>query len=172
MRIHQNIPMPDIATLVSVWDTAIWEFSLVFEGLEDADVWRRPDPKILSIGEIAGHVAYWEAMKSVEPSPDNVNELPIKSPLLHQGVRYFTGNVSNPVDLGLSAEVVKSELERIHAEVKDSVLQLGHKPEDLVAGTEGATWGFYFEYFGFHVAYHAGQAFSARHLMGHETTDN
>jgi uncharacterized damage-inducible protein DinB len=33
-------------------------------------------------------------------------------------------------------------------------------------------WGDTLQYMAFHIAYHTGQMYSARHLMGHETANN
>ena len=61
-RLRKDVAMANLDLLVKAWDTAHWEFTQVFEGLADEDVWRRPDPRILSVGELAGHIAYWEAV--------------------------------------------------------------------------------------------------------------
>ena len=47
--------------LVKALDTAIWEMGEAFKGLSGADVWRRAHPRLLSVGELAAHVAYGEA---------------------------------------------------------------------------------------------------------------
>ncbi|MEA2552859.1 MAG: hypothetical protein QOJ65_1035, partial [Fimbriimonadaceae bacterium] len=53
--------MAKLDQLIKAWDEGQWEFSLAFEGLADEDVWRRPHPQLLSIGELAGHIAFWDA---------------------------------------------------------------------------------------------------------------
>ena len=42
----------------------------------------------------------------------------------------------------------------------------------LVAEGGHWTWASYLRYRAFHAAYHAGQAYSVRHIFGHKTTDN
>jgi len=35
-----------------------YEVTFAFGGLEDENVWKRPSNGILSVGELAGHIAY------------------------------------------------------------------------------------------------------------------
>ena len=72
------------------WDSAHWEFSLAFEGLSDDDLWRRADPRLLSVGELAGHVALWEAEYT-----------DVESPLRDKRFGYYTNQVTEPVRLDL-----------------------------------------------------------------------
>ena len=39
------------------------EVKFAFEGLADNNVWKRPAEGLLSVGELAGHIAYWEAVR-------------------------------------------------------------------------------------------------------------
>ena len=168
--------MANLDLLLKAWDSAIWEFTLVFEGLSDEDLWRRPHPKLLSVGELAGHVSYWAAVQTTEPPIDrtkNIQEqLSIKSPLVDPAFQYYSTEVDNPVTLELTTEEVLSELKRVLEFSKSQVTQVDRKYEDKIIGRDDWTWGNLVEYQGFHVAYHAGQAYSVRHLLGHTTTDN
>lgn len=167
--------MAKLDQLIKAWDDAHWEFSLVFEGLADEDVWKRPHPRLLSIGEIAGHVAFWDAVRTADPEPEpkeDLSQIPIKSPLLNAGFRYYTTNVEAPLALELGAQEVANELKRIHEEAKASVTKVERDSEDPVGGLYQGTWGESLQYMGFHAAYHCGQAYSVRHFFGHETTDN
>lgn len=40
-----------------------YEATFAFEGLADENVWKRPSEGLLSVGELAGHIAYWEAVR-------------------------------------------------------------------------------------------------------------
>lgn len=158
--------MPLSPEVVKAWDTAHWEFSLVFEGLADEDVWRRAHPNLLSIGELASHMAYAEAKAAEEVN----SSASIPSPLVDERARYYVGH--QPFALNLSASETASELQRVHEAAKDA---MNHESVDADAPLPSQpefTVNTRAEYFGFHVAYHAGQAYSVRHLMGHETTDN
>ena len=144
-----------------------WEFSEVFKGLANEDLWRRAHPKLLSVGELPGHVAYWEANTISSYLPEG-----FQSPLVQKCFDYYTNEVDNPVVLELSVEEVANEMKRIHEIFVDVVTKIDPDFSDLNADRPQMTWGQYLQYQVFHVAYHAGQAYSVRHLMGHATTDN
>lgn len=165
--------MSELDLLVKALDEGHWELSEAFDGLPDEDVWRRPHPRLLSIGEIAGHITYWKALKLIgqEPKPD-LADLPIKSPLVDEAFRYYTVNVKEPKKLELGAKEVFDEATRVHNEAKAALMQLKPDLEDKVQGFQQSTWGQILQYQVFHVAYHTGQIYSVRHLLGHETKDN
>lgn len=144
-------------------DSAIWELGEAFKGLRDEDVWVRPHPRLLSIGELAAHVAYGEFKTFFRE---------FESPLLGDGVRYYPVVLEKPLALDLGAEAVYAEVKRIHEAGKAQFLV---ESPDLAGKSpyrEGWTWSYALEYAAFHVAYHAGQMYSVRHLMGHTTEDN
>ena len=161
--------MANVDALIKAWDLAIWEYSLVFEELADEDVWRRAHPRLLSIGELTGHVAYWEPN---EPSPDGVSAVSIQSVLNNPAFRYYETQVENPFSLDVSAADLIAELKRIHEEAKTAVTKRGLNGDDLLVEGGNVTYGQYLQYRGFHAAYHAGQAYSVRHIFGHKTTGN
>jgi len=166
----------NLELLLKAWDSAIWEFTLVFEGLSDDDLWRRPHPKLLSVGELAGHVAYGAAVQTTEPPIDRTKnfqeQMLIKSPLVDPAFQYYSTEVDNPVTLDLTTEEVLNELKRVHELSKAQVTRANRNYDDKIQGRYDWTWGYLVEYMGFHAAYHAGQAYSVRHLLGHTTTDN
>ncbi len=168
--------MANLELLLKAWDSAIWEFTLVFEGLSDDDLWRRPHPKLLSVGELAGHVAYWAAVQTTEPPIDRIKniqeQLSIKSPLLDPAFQYYSIEVDHTVVLDLTTEEVLNELKRVLEFSKSQVTRVDRSFDDKIIGRDDWTWGNLVEYQGFHAAYHAGQAYSVRHLLGHTTTDN
>jgi uncharacterized damage-inducible protein DinB len=159
------------AALMEAWDEAHWEFTLAFEGLSDEDLWRRPHAGLLSIGELAGHVAYWQAVWTLgagEDKPD-LAKLPLQSPLVDHAFRYYTTNIKHPFSGGVGVATVLEELKRVHDAAKAA---LKGKSNDDPHPAHWGTWGKLIQYQVFHVAYHCGQAFSVRHLMGHTTNDN
>jgi hypothetical protein len=163
--------MDNMAALIGAWDEAHWEFTLAFEGLSDEDLWKRPHPKLLSIGELAGHIAYWQAVWTLgigEDKPD-LEQLPLKSPLLDHAFRYYSSNVEHPFSSKVGVATVLAELKKVHEAAKSA---LAGKSKDDPHPAHWGTWGKLIQYQVFHVAYHCGQAYSVRHLMGHETTDN
>lgn len=144
-------------------DSAIWEMSEAFQGLQDADLWVRPHPRLLSVGELAAHVAYGE-IRWMHPD--------FKSPFNHEDVRYYFYSVEKPLNLPMSAEEVYAEVKRVHEACKQHMLETRPDLTAKLPQREDWTWGDTLQYMAFHVAYHTGQMYSVRHLMGHETADN
>ncbi|HWD39479.1 MAG TPA: DinB family protein [Fimbriimonas sp.] len=156
--------MANLDLLLKALDTCIWEMGEGFKGLSDSDVWKRPAPKLLGIGELAAHVAYWEAISFLGEG--------FESPLTSTAARYYTSNIQEAYELPMGAEAVYEEVKRVHEACTESFQANPHDSEEPNPHREGWTWGFALEYQVFHIAYHTGQIYSARHFMGHETVDN
>ncbi len=156
--------MASVDQLLKALDSAMWEMSEAFSGLQDADVWRRADPRLLSVGELAAHIAYGEA--------DSFFGKAVDSPLVASQIRYYPYAQAEGLTLEMGAAEVLAEVQRIHALCKEKLAAEPHDSEDPNPYREGWTWGYVLEYMAFHVAYHTGQMYSVRHLMGHETADN
>ena len=151
------------------WDSAHWEFSLVFEDLQDEDLWRRADPRLLSVGEIVCHMVHAQTTYATKLDPASA----IDSPLNRAEARYYLSNVDQPFSGDLSVEDVAREFDRVQKAVKAVFLQCDKERDaPLEFDGPGRTFGEFADYMVFHVAYHTGQAFSVRHLMGHKTNDN
>lgn len=166
--------MTPVEALVDAWEMAMWQFMLVFKGLRDEDLWVRPHPDLLSIGEIVCHVGLDEIQSMQEPALRHESDYatwPIQSPFLNRALYYYDKNLAEPVVLALSVEEVKAELQRVHDEAKKVVLRKPRDLSDIIEGSDG-TWGGQLNYRIFHLAYHAGQAYSLRHMMGHDTANN
>jgi hypothetical protein len=163
--------MSTLTPLIEAWDEAHREFAIALGGLPDEDLWKRASPRLLSVGELAGHVAYWQAVWITGAGNDrpDLEQLPIKSPLLNHAFRYYTSSVDQPFATGLGTASVLEEVQRIHEAAKAAVAD--KEKDDSYPGQWG-TWGNLVQYQVFHVAYHTGQAYSVRHLLGHETEDN
>lgn len=157
--------MASLDILVKALDTAHWEMSEAFKGLPDNDVWRRADPRLLSVGELASHIAYGEAHSFL--GIENT-----ESVLVVNQVRYYPYTVSEPFELALGSEQLLKEVQRVHLMCKDSFTANPQDSETPNPKREGWSWGMTLEYMAFHVAYHTGQIYSVRHLLGHETVDN
>ena len=169
--------MSTLDTYLALLDMDFFELGEAFKGLQDEHVWQRPAEGLLSIGEIAGHIAFWEATRLAgdagDPIPDPAN-CAIKSPLIDRHYSYYTHTQpSAPAQEDLTAEQVYAELQRVH---KESVEYLKGLNADL--GQPLRNWPKFWtmeetlKYQIFHIAYHAGQIYSARHLLGEETPDN
>src|ERR1041384_7799159 len=63
-----------VEACLKLLDLGYYEVKFALEGLADENVWRRPAEGLLSIGELAGHIAYWEAVRLAgeggEPQPE------------------------------------------------------------------------------------------------------
>jgi len=156
--------MANLDLLVKALDVAHWEMGEAFKGLPDADVWKRPDPRLLSIGELAAHVGYWEAQSFLGEGFD--------SPLVVQMASYYTTNSKEPFELPMGAAEVYGELKRIHEACKASFVANPHDSEEPNPNRTNWTWGTTVEYQAFHLAYHTGQMYSVSHLLGNTPTDN
>lgn len=155
--------MEKINALVAAWDEGHWEFTLVFEGLSDEDLWKRPHPKLLSVGELAGHIAYHEA--SMAPGGT------VDSPLVDARFNYYDDHADHPVHLPMTVAQTLEEVKKVHEAAKAGIASV-QDFDQLVPWRSDWTWGACLQYKVFHTAYHCGQAYSVRHLLGHTTTDN
>jgi uncharacterized damage-inducible protein DinB len=162
--------MSTLAPLFEAWDEAHREFAIALGNFPDEDLWKRPHPRLLSVGELAGHVAYGEAswtMGGGHEKPD-LDQISVKSPLLNRAFRYYASNVEHPFQVELNAVQVLEEIKRIHDAAKEALAETGKDDSHPY----WHTWGNLIQYQVFHVAYHTGQIYSVRHLLGHETEDN
>lgn len=157
-----------------------YEVPFAFEGLRDKNVWKRPSPGLLSVGELAGHIAYWEAGKLAgaggEKGHPDLTMCRVSSLLIDPRFGYFPTTLTTPPSeqhLAMTAKQVGDELLRVHQETTESLKALN---PDLSSGVPGYSLNHTYEevlkYAVFHVSYHTGQMYSARHLLGEETPDN
>ena len=165
-----------LETYLKQYEMAYFELGEAFKGLKDENVWKRPAPGLLSVGELTGHIAYWEAVRLAGDYAEGRERSILKSPLIHDHFRYFPQTLQTSVSeelLAMTAEQVGTELQRLHGEVMAHFLSL--KP-DLAKPIPGGLPDWPCEetlkYQLFHIAYHTGQMYSARHLLGEETVDN
>lgn len=169
-----------LETYLKVLDLAYFEVKEAFSGLADENVWRRPAEGLLSIGELAGHIAYWQANKMAGEGPGDgkldLSKCRIQSPLIDHRFGYYTNTLETAPSeehLAMTAEQVCAELLRVHAE---STAYFKSLDPDLEKSAPGwptwNTYGFFLSYGAFHVSYHTGQMYTARHLLGEATPDN
>lgn len=172
-----------LETYLDLLEMDYFEIGEAFKGLADENVWKRPADGLLSVGEIAGHICYWEASRLAgdggnldEHSATDTGACRVSSPLIDSRFAYYPKNlVTSPSEehLAMSANDVFRELMRVHTE---SVAAYRESSPDLAGGapdwSEGMTHKDILKYLVFHVAYHAGQIYSVRHLLGEETVDN
>jgi uncharacterized damage-inducible protein DinB len=158
-----------LETYLSQLELAYFELGEAFKGLADENVWKRPAPGILSVGEIAGHIAYAEARRFA-------GEGALSSLLVDSRFWYYPKMLAMPPtdeQLAMTAQQVGSELVRVHQE---AVAALKARNLDLESaapeGSPGHTHGDVLQYMIFHVGYHTGQIYTIRYLLGEEPPDN
>lgn len=181
-RHANNEPCQDqsvLETYLDLLDLCYFEVTEAFGGLADENLWKRPAPALLSVGELAAHIAYGEALRFSGENSDgsadrDMIKCKVKSPILDVRFRYYTTTVDTaptPEQLALGATTVLSELTRVHDE---SMVHLKERNPDL--DSPAPEWhGSYREllkYLVFHASYHIGQMYSVRHLLGDETPNN
>jgi uncharacterized damage-inducible protein DinB len=172
--------MSEIAGIFRVLEHGYRELAEAFDGLADENVWKRPGANLLSVGEIAGHMAQCEATMLTGPGPSfeatPVSVLPIKSWLLRDEFKYPPITLQNDVVADVTARTaaeVHAELKRVHDEAAAFAKGRDLGPDDHVSGwPEDHKWGPWLTYAAFHVAYHTGQIYLTRHLLGEATPDN
>jgi hypothetical protein len=164
---------------LNVWELGYFEVGEAFKGLRDEHVWRRPASGLLSIGELAGHVAFWEAVKFAGEGwgqDADLSKCTIKSPFVDKRFAYYTSSLPVSLDdahLSMTAEQVLQELLRVHRESVESLKARNAAMDAREPGwPEWASYEEFVKYAIFHVSYHTGQIYSARHLLGETTPDN
>ena len=168
-----------VEAYLTALELGYYEVTFAFEGLADENVWKRPAPGLLSVGELAGHIAYWEAVKLAgeggEPEPD-LAKCKVSSPLIDHQFGYYPTTIATAPSAqqrAMTAEQVCRELLRVHEE---AVAHFKALDPDLERAAPGwpphYTYGEFLRYAAFHVAYHTGQMYSVRHLLGEGTPDN
>lgn len=164
---------------LEILEEAYYEVKFAFEGLADENVWKRPAEGLLSVGEHAGHIAYWEAMRFAGDGGNGdvaLVKFDIDSVLLDHHFRYYPSTLATSPSAKLTtltAEQVCNELLRVHAEAMERFKALNPDLDGVPPGQpEYFTYRASLKYGSFHVAYHTGQMFAARHLLGEETPDN
>lgn len=168
-----------VEAYLELLEEGYYEVKFAFEGLADANVWKRPAAGILSVGELAGHIAYWEAVRLAgeggDPEPD-LAKCRVSSLLIDRRFSYYPTTLELPPSeqhLAMTAEQVCSELLRVHAE---SVAYFKALNPDVNSCSPGWSpnwnYGAFLRYLTFHIAYHTGQMYTVRHLLGETTPDN
>ena len=167
-----------IEAYLKALDEGYFEVKEAFGGLADQSVWKRPAEGLLSVGELAGHVAYWEAARLAGGDADTALHLAkcqVSSPLIDHRFRYYPATIATPPSeqhLAMTAEQVCTELLRVHEESVAHFKALNPDLESAPPGMPNWTYGASLRYAVFHVAYHTGQMYSVRHLLGEEPPDN
>lgn len=164
---------------LSVLELGYFEVQEAFKELPNENVWKRPAEGLLSVGELAGHIAYWEAVRlggdcGRDPMPD-LTKCQVSSLLIDHRFAYYPVTLEHPpseAHLAMTAEEVCRELVRVHEESVAHFKTLNPDLDSTPPGHPGYTYREFVKYLAFHVGYHTGQIYSVRHLLGEKTPDN
>ena len=169
---------------LQVLDLGYSEVKEAFTGLADENVWKRPAEGLLSVGELAGHIAYWEAVRLAgegveqlfgQMQPD-LEKCRVSSLLIDPRFDYHPNAIQIPPSeqhRAMTADQVCRELLRVHEEAVSHFKAHNPSLESCPpAGPSGDNYGELLRYLAFHIAYHTGQMYTARHLIGEKTPDN
>jgi hypothetical protein len=166
-----------VEAYLEVLEEGFYEIKFAFDGLADDHVWKRPAAGLLSVGELAGHISFWEAVKFAgeggDPLPDPA-KCKISSLLVDPRFSYYPTTLATPPSpehLAMTAEQVCSEVLRVHNEAFANFKALNPDLDSRPPGWR-QSYRVYLKYAAFHVAYHTGQIYSVRHLLGEQTPDN
>jgi len=162
-----------------------FEVQFAFEGMPDDHVWKRPAEGLLSVGELAGHIAHWEALRlagdvgladEAGTAPPDVVNCAVQSPLIDPRFSYYPRTIETPpsgAQLAMTSDQVYKELVRIHEESVAIFKARNPDPNATPPGSHpGSTYKEMVKYLAFHIAYHTGQMYTVRHLLGEQTPDN
>ncbi len=162
-------------TYLNQLDGCYVELDRAFNGLRDKHLWKRPAPPLLSVGELAGHIAYWQAVRMAGQGED-VSACKVVSPLVDARFRDYDSSLENPPSgavLALTAAQVRDELMRVHRETVAHFRALDPNLSHVPRGHPARfSYGAMLTYRVFHTAYHTGQIYSVRHLLGEKTAEN
>lgn len=136
---------------------SIEELGEAFQDLADDEVWKRPRPELLSIGELAAHLVYWDVRFLLGGN--------FESPLNEVRAWYYDDAVNDPLVLPLGAQQVLAEILRAHEASLAAVKALAPTPDDPNPHREDWTWRYTLQTQALHYAYHTGQMHSVRHLL-------
>jgi uncharacterized damage-inducible protein DinB len=171
-----------LETYLDLLELDYFELGEALEGLADENVWKRPTENSLSVGEIVGHICYAEATRlggvryRSEDATKDMGAFSISSPLIDRRLAYYPVTLTTPPSNEhrmMTASDLRSELARVHAESLAAFRKSNPDLDSLVEGLHHEiTHKENLKYMIFHMAYHTGQIYVTRHLLGEETVDN
>jgi len=164
--------------LIEAWHWSYVDFDMVFEGLSQDHLHVRPGPGTISISEMCAHLLRSEASIVLrylfgEPAEFWEDHFMLKAPY-----GWPPDILEAPIDPRLQAMTVEETKlmvydrhERIYQRAFTLDLPLDHKFDDEWS-TPAPTVEVRLRFAAYHVAYHAGQMYQNRHLLGNPTPDN
>ncbi len=168
---------PEVETLIDAWHWMYFETDLAFRGLSEENLHRRPSPCLLSVSENVAHVARSEASivyrYLLGQQPDAWADCLFREAQFGWPPTMLEGPVSPELVRMSSPDVMAEYLrqhERCYAMARDLKLPADHLFTD--GWDRICTVRDRLRIAAYHVAYHTGQIYSARHALGETTPDN
>ena len=168
---------PEVATLVESWHWMYFEVDLMFEGLRPENLHRRPAPTLLAVSEHCAHLVRSEA-SIVHRYLFGQAEADWADSIMRKRLFGWPPTMlESPVDpelASMSIQEVKGALLQEH----ERCLNLAQKLELPATHVFNDDWercptvGDRLRIAAYHVGYHMGQIYTARHLLGEETPEN
>ena len=164
--------------LIEAWHWSYVDFDMIFEGLSQEHLHRRPGPGSLSISEMCAHLLRSEASIILRylfgmPAEEWEDLFMLRAPY-----GWPPDILAAPIDrrlLELTPDEVKMLVydrhERLYQRCFSLALPLNHRFDDDWSGP-APTVETRLRFAAYHVAYHAGQMYQNRHLLGDVTPDN
>jgi hypothetical protein len=169
---------PKIVALIDAWHWSYLDFDLVFQGLSQENLVRRPHPNCLAICEHVAHIMRSEA--SIvrrylfgEPEELWADHWMLKAPfgwppdILAASIDPRFGSVEPEELKGFAHERHNAMVE--YAEGIDLPIAFGFADDWADAAP---TVEVRLRFAAYHVGYHVGQMYQTRHLLGDETPEN
>lgn len=168
---------PESAALVEAWHWMYFETDLAFGGLSQDNLHRRPGPGLLAVSEHAAHVARSEASIVERYLFGRPHEEWADCLFRQERFGWPPEMLEGPVDPELArltvAEVLAEYLrqhERCYQTARSLMLSPDYEFDD--AWKRIHTVRDRLRIAAYHVAYHTGQIYAARHALGEETPEN
>ena len=167
-----------VCTLVEAWDWSYVDFDMAFDGMSVETLHRRASPASISIAEMAAHTVYSEASIILRyllgiPKEEWGDHFMLRDP--YGWPPRILESPPRPELLKMSVEEVKQAWME-HHRVFVQRLQNFELPADHRFNDEWSDAAPDVEtrlrFAAYHVAYHIGQIYALRQVLGEETPDN
>lgn len=168
---------PEVRHLIEAWHWMYFETDLVLGGIRPENLHRRPGPGLLSISEHLAHVARSEGSiirRYLLGEPDEDWQTSV---LTRDVFGWPPTMLESPVEPDLAQmtlQAVTEEYLRLHQGCYEAaqtlILPAEHRFDD--AWNRVVTVRDRLRIAAYHVAYHCGQIYSVRHILGEETPEN
>lgn len=168
---------PEVEHLIEAWHWMYFEADLLFEGLRQENLHRRPAPNLLAISEHVAHVVRSEA-SIVERYLFSRDESEWADTLMR---RKLFGWPPTMLEADIDQELAMLSVDQVHEQLLwehkrcyETALGLRLPASHTFAdGWDRCTSvRDRLRIAAYHVGYHAGQIYTVRHLLGEETPEN